>query len=182
MKENIRKTSRGGVVTDLANAKGLTIEPNNMSSKELTAVLKEKIINGEIDVLTVMAFLKKTAKIAKNLIDDKEVKAILNEDFNTLLPQLKGKPILGVKISASKSTKTDYSGCGHTELNEILDIEQQLKTRREEIIKQLKAIPEGTTQGLVIKAVPVLDLESSGEVVDVKPPIKTSKPTIVFKT
>ena len=179
MKE--RKTTRPGVITDLADAKGLSIEPNNQSSKELTIIIKDKIINGEIDILTVMAFLKKTSKVAKNLMDDKEIKAILEEDFNKLQKQLKGKPILGVKVSASKSTKTDYTNCGHTELDEINTIIKQLNYRKKEIQEQLKAIQEEGLE-IVVKTLPALDTEANGELVKVFPPVKTSKPTIVFTT
>ena len=178
----LRKTTRPGVITDLADAKGLSIQPSNQSSKELTTLIKDKIINGDIDVLTVMAFLKKTAKISKNLMEDKEIRAILEEDFNTLLPQLKGRSVLGVKVTASKSTKTDYSDCGHTELDEINMIMKQLNYRKKEIQEQLKVIPEGTTQEITIKVVPTLNTESSGELIEVSPPVKVSKPTIVFTT
>jgi hypothetical protein len=179
---SLRKTTRPGVITDLSNTKGLTIEPNNQSSKELTALIKERVINGEIDILTVMAFLKKTSKIAKNLMEDAEIKEILLEDFDTLSSQLENKTVLGVKIRSSKSTKTDYSNCNHTELNEIDAIIRQLNYRKKEIQEQLKAIPQGTTQEIVIKKVPTLDTETSGELIEVSPPVKVSKDTIVFTT
>ena len=110
--QNKNRRSKKGIVTDIADTQGLTLVPSEVSSKELTAILKEKIITGEVDILTAFAFLKKMAKIVKNLTDDKEIKAILLDEGEQLLPVLKNKKVLGVKITQSSTSKYDYSDDG----------------------------------------------------------------------
>jgi hypothetical protein len=185
MENKTRKTIRQEVVltpTDIADVKGLSIEPNNLSSKEITSVLKERILSEEIDVLTVFAFLKKAEKIVKNLADDKEVKALLNSRFDALFSQLKHKKILGVTIGKSSSTQIDYSQCGHPELDAIDDLIRQLTHRKKQIQEQLNAIAEGETKTFVITKIPVIRTTLDGEQLDVKAPTKTTKPTIRFTT
>lgn len=178
----MKERTRGPVITDLADTKGLTIAPNLLSSKELAANIKVKILEGDIDALTIFAFLKKTAKVVKILSEDKEVKDLLEKQHKELLPLLANKKVLGVTIYSSTSTKNDYSGCNHPEYEEIIDILKQLNNRKKQIEEQLQAITNPEGEEVIVKKIPKLDTESSGELAKVFAPVKISKPTIVFRT
>ncbi len=185
MENKTRKTIRQEVVltpTDIADVKGLSIEPNNLSSKEITSVLKERILSEEIDVLTVFAFLKKAEMIVKNLSSDKEVKALLENRFDALYSQLKHKKVLGVSIGKSTNSQIDYSQCGHPELDAIDDLMKGLTERKKQIQERLSRIPVGKSEKLTILRIPVLKVVADGEQLEVKAPIKTSTPTIRFTT
>lgn len=223
------KRVRGPVITDLADTKGLALIPSLEKSKDIAAIIKQKILKDEVDIFTGLAWLKKMGKIAEILTKDKEIKAKLEEEASVLLPVLGKRTVLGVRISESAYTRYDYSQCGHPELDAIDDLMRQLKSRKEQIEKELKLhydeievevnslkkeiqdaynLREFTTDQVevtiingrivhlekelellldtkfdtVVRKIPRLEADSSGEIVQVTAPIKNSSPNIRFTT
>ena len=128
---------------------------------------RRMIIEGEVDPLTVYINLRRMAKIAEKISEDKAVK-------EAVLAAISQYPRSEVEFSdciakeKESSIKYDYSECGDSRLNELYRIHDDIKAEIKSRETFLRNLPGRTD---------ILD-DETGEVLSVIPPTRTSKTTI----
>jgi len=174
--------------------KGLAIFDLNkpVNLKETVALIKQNIIDGDIDECKAGIILKKMAKISEEVLKDSEVKEAIRED--TLRNLENGKPtrIFGATVShAPTYTFFKFDDCNDIYWDELDSIERSvkaLKKERETFLKTLiptksNLVPMGilkTGKTEIIEQLPKLIWEECGEIVELVPPIKGQKMGIKY--
>lgn len=134
---------------------------------DIVAAAKNNIIEGYIDPLEALAELCKYEKAIAQVKDDPQVRDICLKE---IAKYGKGGASVGgfVFTEAEAGVKYDYSGCGCSEYEELVEKRSQLDAEIKQLEKCLKAMP---VSGMADT--------NSGEIWF--PPVKTSK-TIIKTT
>lgn len=144
----------------------LAIMPNTKEEiKSFSSKLIQQVSNGDINPLQVHVQLKAIEGVIKAVNDSKEYKDAIRSQS-----ELSGKSFqaYGAKIDLVEvGTKYDYSGCNHSEYEDICKEIAILEGRKKEIESMLK-----TLSG------PMAIITNHGEAVEVYPPIKSSTSSI----
>lgn len=161
---------------------------NNLpKGKEVAKVLQQQILEGELNPLEVSIFLKKVAKIEKELTEGENGKKVKEAIVDEILKyQVKStSKAYGAEIREQNRSFYDFSVCNDELWNDLTEIEKKvaaLKKEREEELKALHPDNQKTkgfgiqktslnteyTVDLIIEKIPV-------EVYDVEPPLKGVK-------
>lgn len=122
-------------------------------SNLLITNIKSQILQGNINALEGWVIVKRMAKIGETVLEDSELKELAIKEFNKYTPE-KGKKSVTV-FSANIShcavhTAYDFKECGHEVLNELYNIQAQVKEVIAQIEEELKLIiPSETKQAQV---------------------------------
>lgn len=163
----------------------------NLPVKEGVKAVKDLVRAGVVDNAYIAVSFKKISDIYDEVRKDKDIKEILE---NSLRPYAEDKanPVLLGYILSERATRTwyDFSECGHPVYDELCKLEEQIKEMKKQLEEQLKALIPKTTQysfgipntnqSINIESIPVLNWEPSGEVAELKAPLKRQTTGIVF--
>ena len=163
---------------------------SNYRPTEVAQKIRTAILEGHVDAAKVGVFLKRFAKVAEILKEDKVVNSIITEETQKHLVGNKGT-VFGASISyTSTYTAYDFKECGHTELDTLYEIRDEINERIKDLEEELKllvpkddykagAIPglgiENTSKSIVFERLPKLIMEDYGVVGQVEPPRKVQK-------
>lgn len=125
--------------------------------------------NGKIDALHLLKTLKMVEKL-QELVKDKLTKAAVQAASRYPEKEIHLNNVVYTKMEAG--TKYDYSVCGDSVINNILEQEALLKKEKEKRAKFLQGIDKSITQEIVD--------ESTGEITSkvIFAPVKTSTSTV----
>lgn len=156
-------------------------------TKDIIQDCADKILNGEVDAARAGVIIKRMAKISEEILKIKKVKEAIYKETKKYIEGGQ-KNIFGASISiAATYTTYDFKECGHIVLNELYNIQEQIKEAIKSIEDELKLmIPtkdtminvEGkfgikdTSKDIVIKHIPELIWRENDDVINVKPPVK----------
>ena len=169
----------------------LDLKNQEIKVKDNVAIIRKDILDGKIDAAKAGVVLKKLAKLTKELLEDKDVKEVIyNESIKYV-----GETLLGGKISESTTnTWYDFSVCKHPELDQLYDIQKNVKLRIKEIEDELKlTIPknqkikgegfgiQNTKKPTIVEYYYTLEQKVSGEVIQCEPPLKLQSMGIVVR-
>lgn len=165
----------------------LDIRQNDKLTKDIITDIADKILSGEVNPAHAGVVIKRMAKISEEVLKIKPVKDAI---FKETEKYIKGgqKDIFGASISIAPTyTAYDFKECGHTVLNELYKIQEQVEEEIKIIEDELKLmIPtketmqnvEGqfgikdTSKDVVIKLMPELVFKQNDDIINVKPPQK----------
>lgn len=186
MEENKKETPLAELLPD--------VRSQELSVYDVVQSYRTKIINGEVDIAKAGVVLKKTAKVAEELLKDELIKmCILNATEKYLEGGVKTVKLYGASITKTAVfTGYDFKECGHVVLDELYAIQREVDARVKAIEAELKLLLQfetnkdimgsregqldlgipATGKNIIIDNMPKLVWENSGETVTVKAPRK----------
>ncbi|MBS1960728.1 MAG: hypothetical protein JST04_00825 [Bdellovibrionales bacterium] len=155
------------------------------TKSDIAATLIHNVLDGKVEPSKYAVTLRRIKDAIELVFKHPKAKQVIEDDVTKYLEGKKAK-ILGAEVQLTTTyTKYDYSECGHTELDAINSIIEQLEDRKEQIEAELqlqlktyegntakKLGVTATTKSYIIEQLPELNWVSSGEVIDVKVPNK----------
>lgn len=154
--------------------------------KDQVILISTAIMNGDVNPAKAGVFLKRMEKIAKEVLENKEVKDTIEEDTIKYITGSKDK-IFGASIShCAIYTGYDFSNCGDPELDSLYDIQEIIKAKIKDKEDALKLIIPKEKQGanfgikssnrnMLIEQTWQLKEINSGEILEIRPPVKFQK-------
>lgn len=163
-----------------------------ISTKEVIETMKLAVTEGEVDPVKTGVILKKMAKISEEVLKDEKVKDIITNETKKYI-EGGDKVVFGATVNhQAVYTFYNFEHCGDPLWNKLDEIEKQVKAAkkdREDYLKTLIPKDTGKTPGfgikkdtvsIIIEELPKIVVESSGEVIEIKPPIKAQKMGIKY--
>lgn len=167
----------------------LDIRTIGVDTRSVVEDIAYKIVDGQVNGAYAGVILKKMSKIAEDVMKISEVKKVItDETIKYINGTPKGDKIFGANIiHCATSTSYDFKDCGHSVLNELYKIQDQVKEEIKEIEEELKLmIPKketmetidgkfgikDTSKEIVIKKMPSLVWNSNDDIIKINPPRK----------
>jgi hypothetical protein len=137
-------------------------DSSKIELEQLAGILFEQSEGFEIELYI---FAKKLEFLSK------AIQEISNESALNVAERLKGTTLFGSEINVRESgVKYDYSKCNYAPYNSLISQKKQIESEQKTMESLLKAISKPTT---------IVD-DATGEVLEVKPPLRTSGTSIVL--
>lgn len=146
------------------------IKFNHTTKEERTQVVREifqELLEGRINAMELHIRMKCIEEVVKQLTSMPSYKAIVLEDAEN-----RGKSFQyqNAKVDIREvGVKYDYSGCGHSQLAELYEKQNDINDAIKELEAYLKPLPKSGIQVLIT---------STGEVETHYPPAKTSTTSV----
>lgn len=183
-----------GIPHQPADISSLVKVTTAFDSKNFIETIKSVIKEGNADPLAVYTVLKRMAKVAEEIFDDKEISTIvLNEADKYLSGSQKSFKLYSATIcKMAVHTWYDFSACGHPVLDELYKIKKEVEIRIKALEEELKLlIPKETkgqigfgilpdTKQIVVDKIPFLKWEETDDQVVVQAPKKIQKEGLKF--
>lgn len=161
-------------------------------SKSFVEQIKKNVLSGNIDPLAAFTVIKRMNKVSEEILKDNEIKTLAeNEADKYLVGSAKKFDFYGANIS-KRTTYTwyDFSECGHPVLEQLYQIQKEVKESIKLLEDELKLLikPEGkmtlgienTDKQIVVNKIPFLKWEDTDDQVTVKAPQKISQIGLFF--
>lgn len=167
--------------------------------EDIKSNIRDLILEGRIDAAKVGVVLKKMERTATELLKEEKVKDMIVGATEQYLSGQKSTVLFGATITrAAIYTTYDFSECNHPELDELYKIRDNIDDRIKLIEEELKLLIDNKNsditpndgkidfgiktkvKNIIIESIPTLVEQASGEVAEVKAPIKKQKMGIKY--
>ena len=168
-----------------------------MKSKDLAEAIQAAVLEGSTDAAQVYITLKRFEALRKKVFEGsegKKVKEVCETEIRKHLEKGKGKYMNASFAETAVHTWYDYEASNHPVLQALYDIRNEVNENIKELEEELRNFESSLdrqrlrlertqdggldfsdkeiTKSIIIEEMPRLAWEASGEVVDIKPPVK----------